>query len=163
MWVWVCVSVSYPGGHRKSRVAPTCCSTWPRTHKSWWVWRLRSPRPASPHRRPAYASCSACRRTNESQNGLLTGWILFGSLGIMFITRQTTDQHLCTLIQWPMMHNKFFSDSDLLVSSSLNKIVWGNGVGQLCVFLCFISFIIQHTLRVCDLIKQPGWPSYCPQ
>lgn len=60
MWV----PLSYPGGHRKSRVAPACCSTWPRTRRSWWGWRPPSPRPASPHRRPACASCSVCRGRN---------------------------------------------------------------------------------------------------
>ena len=64
--VSVCVSVSYPGCRRRSRAAPACCSTWPRTHRSWSGSRPPSPRPASLRRRPAWASCSVCRR-NESQ------------------------------------------------------------------------------------------------
>ncbi len=74
------VFLSYPGGHRKSRVAPACCSTWPRTHRSWWEWRRPSPRPASPRRRPACASCSVCRRRNETKRR-------FGK----FITLKTND------------------------------------------------------------------------
>ncbi len=67
--VWV--HLSYPGGRRRSRVEPACCSTWPRTRRSWWGWRPPSPRPASPHRRPACASCSVCRRRNINQGGML--------------------------------------------------------------------------------------------
>lgn len=57
------VHILYPGSHRRSTAAPACCNTWPRTHKSWWGWRPPSPRPASPHRRPACASCSVCKWT----------------------------------------------------------------------------------------------------
>lgn len=81
-YVWA--QVLYPGGRRKSRVALACCSTWPRTHRSWWAWRLLSLRPASPHRRPSCASCSVCRRRNKIRRGTLIS--------------QTNDWCLCTLI-----------------------------------------------------------------
>lgn len=92
--VWVYLLASYPDYHRRSRVAPACCSTWPRTHRSWWGWRLRSPRPASPHRRPACASCSVCERRNGIQKCMLPWGGLFG----MLITRETNDVYLGTLI-----------------------------------------------------------------
>lgn len=62
------VRLPYPGGHRSSRGAPACCSTWPRTHKSWWGWRPPSPRPASLRRHTACASCSVCRRRNNNED-----------------------------------------------------------------------------------------------